>query len=505
MPSIFDFVGNNRSIYLFDTIYCWSTESLVKDLLRMNDESKEDPINIFINSPGGVVTDTLGIIDVMNAIQAPINTVILGTAYSAASLIAACGDKRFISPNSEMMIHEAAMQGFGYIDTRDEKFTNNLKRVEELNERINAIYAKKTGQSFEEITKIMSSKDDVFMTAEESIKFGLVDEIMTDEQLSKIKLSETIKLSEAFDLEESENELKRVHLLKVCELKDKGVEITESMLEGAKNNFDSNVRGIDISIDYTHENDNGENPAAAWIKSVELSEDKQDLYGMVEFTPKGQEMAKSKEYKYFSVELSPLYQNEDGKMYSNVLLGGTFTNRPAVKGLDPIKLSETNNNKIDMELTKEEMTSIDSIKSEMQVEIKDFYSSFAEMKKTNENLMSEKAELESNQAKLQTEATEATAALAKITQETIKTEKLSAVDGLIEKGIIINAQKEKVLNQFSSKDEILEFYKDVPASVTVEAKGSDLEDPKPEDSKLQELAKQTGQSVEDLIKYGMNK
>ena len=454
MP-IFGFLDSKRSIYLFDPIYPWTAESLIRDLLEMNSQSQE-PINIFINSPGGYVTDALGIVDVMKAIKSPINTIILGRAASAASLIATCGGKRYISANSEVMIHEAAMQGFGYIDTRDEKFAKALKRLDE----------------------------------------------------TKIKLSESfknIKLSEQFEVEQSEAELKKLHLLRTCSLKDRGVEITTATLESLKKNFEGNVRGQDISIDYTHDNDSGEKPAGAWIKSLEIEGD--NLFAMVELTPVAEEMIKNKEYKYLSVEIDPLYCDNEGKMHSNVLLGGTFTNRPAVKGLDPIKLSENNNqNDIEMKLNLEEISSIEALKAE-NIEIKDFYKSFAEMKSQNAALVASNAELKEEKTKFETKAAEVTAILAKIEADKITAEKIAAVESLIQKGTIANSQKEKVLNKFSSKSEIEDFYSGVPASIKVRATGSDTEDSSSvvNDARLAELSKQTGQSVEDLKKYGLSK
>jgi ATP-dependent Clp protease protease subunit len=507
MP-IFGLIDSKRSIYLFDPIFPWTAENLIRDLLEMNSESQE-PINIFINSPGGYVTDALGIVDVMKAIKSPINTIVLGRAASAASLIATCGGKRYISANSEVMIHEAAMQGFGYIDTRDEKFAKALKRLDAMNTRVNTIYAKQTGKTLDQINKVMGTKDDIFMTAEEAISFGLVDAILTEDELAKIKLSESfknIKLSEQFEVEQSETELKKLHLLKTCSLKDRGVEITTATLESLKKNFEGNVRGQDISIDYTHDNDSGEKPAGAWIKSLEIEGD--NLFAMVELTPVAQEMIKNKEYKYLSVEIDPLYCDNDGKMHSNVLLGGTFTNRPAVKGLDPIKLSENNNqNRIEMKLLQEEINSIEAVKA-AGIDIKDFHKSFVEVKAENQVLLSVKAELESKAVELEAKANDAIAALAQIELQKVEAEKISAVDALVEKGIIANSQKEKVLTKFSSKSEIEDFYKDVPASVKVRATGSDIEDGDGktlQESKLKELSAQTGQSVEDLLKYGMNK
>lgn len=506
MPSIFDLIGNNRSIYLFDSVNSRSAQSIIQDLLRMNQESDE-PISMFINSGGGSVVDMMAIIDVMNAVKSPVNTFVLGIAASAASLIAANGKKRMISSNSSMMIHEAARKMI--FDTRDPESFKALDELEELNMRVSEMYSKVTGKSKENIKNLLSKKKDINLSAKESIEFGLVDEILTDEQLSKIKLSEqfkTIKLSEAVDLKEGSEKLKEVHLLKVCSLEDRGVKITKETLKALKDNFDANVRGQDISIEYnTHNNDDGEKPAAAWIKELSLSEDGESLRAMVEYTPRAEQMIKDKEYKYLSVEIEPLYQDEKGNMHSNVLLGGTFTNRPAVKGLDPIKLSENiNNKKIDMELTQEEITSIESVKSEMNLEIKDIHSTMLSMKASMEALEAEKKELETNYATAQSEVEKAKKTLLKIEKDNIEKDKMSAVNSLIEKGIVTNAQRDKVLKTFASKSEIEDFYKDVPAIVSVQAQGSDVEDVTVE-SELQELSRQTGLSIDDLKKHGLKK
>lgn len=516
MPSIFQLTDNDRSIFFFEDVWQWSARSIISDLIRMNDEDKEKPISIFINSVGGSVIDMLGIIDVMKTIQAPINTFILGSAYSAASLIAACGNKgkRFISSNSQMMIHEAAMQGFGFIDTRDEKFTNALERVKQLNNRINTLYSQVTGKTFEEIDKLLSSKDDIFMSSDEAVKFGLVDEIMSSEQINSIKLSEKFKnfsLSESFALDgndKDDKDYKTVHLLKVCSLKDRGIEITSDTIKSLIANFDNNVRGQDISIEYnTHENDDGENPAAAWIKELSSDEDNKNLFAKVKYSPTAEKMIEDREYKYISVEIDPLYQNENGKMFNNVLMGATFTNRPAVKGLKPLKLSENinNNKKIEMELNKLETASIENVKSKLNMKIEDIYDSFVAMTDKNIAIEKEKTELKSNLSKVEEKCEAAVTSWKKVVQETVESEKELAIDTLIAKGIIANVNKEKNLKQFSSKSEIDEFYKDAPAILSVKPKGSDAEEIDADISLAEEVSKQTGQSKEDIIKYGIKK
>lgn len=498
---LFDFGNSSRSIYLFDAIHSWSAQSVIKDLLKMNSDGKE-PINMFINSPGGLVTDALAIIDVMKAIEAPVNTIVLGKAASCGSLISASGDKRFISENSELMIHEAAITG--YLNTRDKKLDVHFQRLSEINKKLAEIYSNASGKSVDEVSAMFSSKDDTYMTADESVKFGLVDTILNSSELSKIKLSEgfkSINLSEEFAVDEGEEEFKKVHLLKVCSLKERGVEITSETLLSLKANFESNVRGQDISIDYTHDNDDGEKKAGAWVKSLMIEED--NLYAKVEFTPTASQMIKDKEYKYLSVEIDPLYSDAEGSLHSNVLLGATFTNRPAVKGLDPIKLSENlNQTKTEMILSQEELHSVEALQA-TGVEIKDFHKSFFEMKSENELLNKANIDLTIEAAALKEASLALEASIEEAKNKEILSEKLSCVEALIEKGIIAPSQKEKVIEQFSSRSEVADFYKGVPASFSVQAAGGDHLDEEDLDSaRLARVAKETGHSVENLKKFG---
>lgn len=504
---MFNLSDNSRNIYLFDAIYTWSSQSVIKEMINLNKKNNE-PINLIINSIGGVVSDALAIIDVMNAIECEVNTITLGEASSAGSLIASAGKKRYISENSQMMIHEAAIQGYGFIDTRDSKMDKTMQRIKSLNEKLALIYAKNTGQPFSKVAEMLGSKEDIYFSARESVDFGLADAILTNEEMKAIKLSEAfsnINLSQDLEVKKSKEVLKKVHLLKACELKDRNISIDEKTLLTLKNNFDNNIRGQEISIDYTHDNDNGEKKAGAWIKELIVEND--NLFAMVEFTPTAEKMLKDKEYKYLSVEIDPFYSNEEGKLFNNVLLGATFTNRPAVKGLEPIKLSENiNKNKIKMDFSKEEITSIEAFKA-MNIEIKDIHNQFVSMQKNIETLSQEKSKFEAKAKELEAEAQEAKATIAKIENEKIENDKIIAFDNLVAKGIVAPAQKEKVLAKFSSKSEIEDFYKDVPASISVKAQGSDVVDGSiaEEDKKLRELAKQTGQSIEDIRKYGLKK
>lgn len=114
-------------------------------------------------------------------------------------------------------------------------------------------------------------------------------------------------------------------------------DITAKLLEELKKNFDSKIRGIDLAIDYKHDN---HDIAAGWIKELELADDA--LYAKVDWTPKGKQVISDKEFRYISPEFTFDYQdNESLKKFGATLLGAALTNRPVIKKMEPvIPLSE---------------------------------------------------------------------------------------------------------------------------------------------------------------------
>ena len=117
------------------------------------------------------------------------------------------------------------------------------------------------------------------------------------------------------------------------------MEITDKDLNLFKESFDKNVRRVDIAVDIEHGETPNKGAAAGWFK--ELRKDAGRLLAKIEWTDLGKENVKSGKYKYFSPEFKFAYQDaETGKSYSNVLLGGGLTNRPFIKGMQPVLLSE---------------------------------------------------------------------------------------------------------------------------------------------------------------------
>ena len=115
-------------------------------------------------------------------------------------------------------------------------------------------------------------------------------------------------------------------------------EITKNTLSEMKANFDANVRGLDMSFDYFHDS---EKEASAWVNSLELRENGNELWALVEWTPKAQTKLMERELRYFSPDFSFKWTDpEKGMSYNNVLFGGGLTNRPFVKEMKAIVATE---------------------------------------------------------------------------------------------------------------------------------------------------------------------
>lgn len=147
---------------------------MIAQLLFLESESKEKEISIYINNPGGIVTSGLAILDTINFIRCPIATYCLGQAASMAAIILACGTKgkRRALPNARIMIH----QPLGGVQGQATDIGIQAKEILRMKKRLNEILAKATGQDVSKIEK--DTERDYFMTAEEALKYGIVDEVV---------------------------------------------------------------------------------------------------------------------------------------------------------------------------------------------------------------------------------------------------------------------------------------------------------------------------------------
>ena len=171
---IFSRLLRERIIFLGGPINDEVANLVIAQLLFLQSEDPKKEVSLYINSPGGVVTAGLAIIDTMRHIQPPVSTVCVGMAASMAAVMLAAGEKgkRFVLPNAEVMIH----QPHGGAEGQASDIEITAKQILKLRERLNKILADATGQS---LKKIESDVDrDFFMTAEESVTYGIVDKVL---------------------------------------------------------------------------------------------------------------------------------------------------------------------------------------------------------------------------------------------------------------------------------------------------------------------------------------
>lgn len=163
-----------RIIFLGGGINDEVANLVIAQLLFLQSEDPKKEISLYINSPGGVVTAGLAIIDTMRHIQPPVSTVCVGMAASMGAILLAAGEKgkRYILPNAEVMIHQPSGGAEGM--AADIEIT--AKQILKLRERLNKILAASTGQPLKKIEQDVDR--DFFLSADEAVKYGLADKVL---------------------------------------------------------------------------------------------------------------------------------------------------------------------------------------------------------------------------------------------------------------------------------------------------------------------------------------
>lgn len=165
---------NDRIIMLNDEVNSVTAGLVVAQLLHLEGVDPEKDIHLYINSPGGSVSDGLAIYDTMNYIKCDVSTICLGMAASMGAFLLAAGakGKRFALPNSTIMIHQPSAGTQGQI-TDMEIHTNYFLQNKK---RLNDILAKVTGQPVEKVRE--DTERDNFMTPQDALEYGLIDKIV---------------------------------------------------------------------------------------------------------------------------------------------------------------------------------------------------------------------------------------------------------------------------------------------------------------------------------------
>lgn len=176
---IFSRLLKDRIIFLGEDVNATSASLVIAQLLFLESEDPDKEISLYINSPGGSITDGMGIVDTMNYIKCPVSTICVGLAASFGAVLLANGEKgkRFATPNSEILIHQPLIGGQGGgISGQATEIKIHADHMIRTREKLNKLLSEKTGQSIETIER--DTERDHYMTAEEALKYGLIDGIM---------------------------------------------------------------------------------------------------------------------------------------------------------------------------------------------------------------------------------------------------------------------------------------------------------------------------------------
>ncbi|MEL6745623.1 MAG: ATP-dependent Clp protease proteolytic subunit [Pseudomonadota bacterium] len=172
---IFSRLLKERIIFITGPIEDGMAVLVCAQLLFLEAENPKKEISLYINSPGGVVTSGMAIYDTMQFIRPPVATLCMGQAASMGSLLLTAGakDMRFILPNARVMLHQPS----GGFQGQASDIERHAQDIIKLKRRLNEVYVEHTGKDYDTIEKTLDR--DHFMTAEESVEFGIVDKVIS--------------------------------------------------------------------------------------------------------------------------------------------------------------------------------------------------------------------------------------------------------------------------------------------------------------------------------------
>ena len=164
-----------RIIFLGGSIIDPVANSIIAQMLFLASQDPKKEIQLYINSPGGVLTSALAIYDTIQYTKCPISTVCIGSAASGAAVLLAAGTKgkRFSLPNAQVLLHQVAVSG---VSGEAVEVEIAAKQIIKLKDKVNRILAKHTGQPLEKVEK--DTDRDFYLSAEEAKEYGIVDEVI---------------------------------------------------------------------------------------------------------------------------------------------------------------------------------------------------------------------------------------------------------------------------------------------------------------------------------------
>jgi len=163
----------DRIIFLGEDVSNYSANIIIGQLLQLEAEDRAQPITLYINSPGGLVSAGLAIYDMMNYIEPDVRTICIGNAASMGAFLLSAGahGERYITPSSSVMIHQVSGGAQGQVTDME----ISLKRAKYLKDLLNKRLSEHTGQDYDKVCD--DAERDYWMNAEEALEYGIVDKI----------------------------------------------------------------------------------------------------------------------------------------------------------------------------------------------------------------------------------------------------------------------------------------------------------------------------------------
>jgi len=181
--SLDDMLLENRIVFLIGDINYARAAEVIMKLLYLDNMKKGREISLYINSPGGTVDDTMAIYDTMRFVGSPIATYCIGRAQSGGAVVLAAGTKgsRFALPHAKIMLH----QPWGGVTGQASDIKIQAEEILRAKQTINEILAKHTGQPLEKIQ--VETERDRYMSAHDAKDYGLIDEVLHEEETPKVE------------------------------------------------------------------------------------------------------------------------------------------------------------------------------------------------------------------------------------------------------------------------------------------------------------------------------
>lgn len=181
---IFSRLLNDRIILLHDEVNSATASVVVAQLLYLEGQDPDKDIFLYINSPGGSVTDGMAIYDTMQYIKCDVSTICMGMAASMGAFLLSSGakGKRIALPNSEIMIHQPLISGGG-ITGQITDIQIRSQHFQRMKDRLNRILSDNTGKDYETVCR--DTERDNFMTAQEALEYGLIDKVFNSREDKK--------------------------------------------------------------------------------------------------------------------------------------------------------------------------------------------------------------------------------------------------------------------------------------------------------------------------------